>query len=126
MAKSRLFSSANRIASFSDKYSLPSRMSWLSKGEFVSCGSGTSLGEYALKGLCDFVISKDTDAFVCADAVAVMPIRSQARILLNHPARARFLIASPPRTAEARDSLCRQPANHLAAELCESRKPHWP
>src|ERR1022692_440652 len=76
IAKSRLFSKASRIASLSDKCSLPSRINWPSKGEFVICGSGTSFGEYALKGLCDFDISKETDVFVWARAIVVRQITS--------------------------------------------------
>src|SRR6266498_123843 len=122
MAKSRLFSSANRIASFSDRYSLPSRISWVSNGEFVSCGAGTPVGEYALKGLHDFGISAETDAFVWADAIEVTPISSQAKHLVNRPACGRFLIASPPHTAEAPDWLCRRPPSHRAVESCASRR----
>src|SRR5437588_620159 len=39
MAISRLFSKARRIASFRDKYSLPSRMSRVRSGELMSSGS---------------------------------------------------------------------------------------
>ena len=49
MARSRLFSSASRMASLSDKYSLPSRINCPSSGEFVRSGRGTWSAEYALE-----------------------------------------------------------------------------
>src|ERR1022692_900136 len=104
IAKSRLFSKASRIASLSDKCSLPSRINWPSKGEFVICGSGTSFGEYALKGLCDFDISKETDVFVWARAIVVRQITS--------PVASRLLIVAPPHAAGAQGWVCRSTANH--------------
>src|SRR6266404_3312658 len=119
MARSRLFSNASRIAFFSEKYSLPSRTSWVSSREFVSCGSGTSLDEYALKGLRDLGISKDTDAFVCADAAVVRLMSSHAANCFALPGRrGNSLIASPPHTAATPDWRCRRLSTHRAVESC--------
>src|SRR5439155_10352246 len=98
-----------------------------------------SIGEYALKGLRDFGITKLTDAFVCPDAVAVRAIRSHATDFenkdlrntdlpncdfVNHPARGKFLIASPPRRLEAPDSPYHLPASRPAIEWCASHRRH--
>src|SRR5271170_2814546 len=106
MARSRLFSRASRIASLSDNCSLPSRINWLSSGEFVRRGSGTSLDEYQPKGLFDFGTSKEADGLVWAKAVAERPMRNQARNLLNCFARPVFLMALLPDRAEAQGWLC--------------------
>src|SRR5215467_8550890 len=50
MATSRLFSIASAIASFSEMYNLPSRISESSRDELLSVGSGTVLDLYAPKG----------------------------------------------------------------------------
>src|SRR5208282_256282 len=81
----------------------------------------------ALKGLCDFGIAKDTDGFVCADAMAVRLMRDQASSPVNCLARTVFFfIASPPHTVEAPGSKCHSPSSHRAAEPCVSRKRHLP
>ena len=44
----------------------------------MSCGSGASLGVYALKGLCDFGICSNTEAFVWAEI-------AEAEQMTKHP-----------------------------------------
>src|SRR5579872_1663069 len=100
MAISRLFSKARRIASFKDKYNLPSRISCVSPGEFASEGSGVVAAMYALKGLRDLGISSETDPLVCAEADAVKPTISHTSKLRQF---SRQVIDSPPRTAAVPD-----------------------
>src|SRR6185437_202833 len=104
MAISRLFSRARRIASFNDKYNLPSRISCVSPEEFTSEGSGVVAAVYALKGLRGLGISSETGVLVCAEAEAVKPILSHTIKLQQ---RSRQVIDSPPRAAAAPDSRCR-------------------
>src|SRR6185312_2563864 len=104
MAISRLFSNAKRMASFNDKYNLPSRISCVSPGEFAREGSGVVAAVYALKGLRDLGISSETDPVVCAEAEAVKPTINQTSSLRKCSLH---LIDSPPRAAATRDSSCR-------------------
>src|SRR5216683_680324 len=125
MARSRLFSSASRIASLRDKYSLPSRINCPSSGEFVRSGRGTWSAEYALRGLCDTGMSKRTDAFVCPEAVAVTATRNHdtpRAIKLGR--RATCFIASPPHMAANLGWPCRRPSSHHAVEWYECHKLH--
>src|SRR5437763_13525820 len=91
-------------------------MSCPSRAELVSCGSGTWLGEYPLKGLRDFGISNETYELVWAGAVAVRQASSPTSSLCK-----RLFIASPPHRREALDSPCRSPPSRLSIEWCANR-----